>query len=251
MSATQTIPLSERRATLARGLLTVAFFTALMSAVLFLSAGTLRWLEAWIFLGLYLAYFAYWFTWGLRNNPDLILERSQSLKRGGKDWDRIPGASQFADLNHRLPGRGPRRRALSVFACKYHGANGGSGTVAAGLCFTLPGVEQQSLRLRRGTHPNGTGAHGGHRRPLPICAASDVCGQRAGFHRGAAVPGFLVGTDPGRFDGDAVHLPDGQGRPYAARGTAGVQRIRAEGALSTGARGVVAGRGKRACFASP
>jgi protein-S-isoprenylcysteine O-methyltransferase Ste14 len=79
----------ERRSILARGFRTVALLTIAMSAALFLSAGSFAWPQAWIFLALFLIYFVLWITWGLRYSPDLIMERGQSLRKGGEDWDQV------------------------------------------------------------------------------------------------------------------------------------------------------------------
>lgn len=87
--ATQAITPAERRTVLARGFTTVALLVSVMGLTLFLSAGSLVWTQAWIFIGLFLSYFILWVYWGLRYSPDLIMERSQSLQKGGEAWDQV------------------------------------------------------------------------------------------------------------------------------------------------------------------
>ena len=62
---------------------------AITGAILFLSAGTLNWPEAWIFLGIWLAG---GLTSGLslaRTNPEIVKERMRSpLQQDQKPWDR-------------------------------------------------------------------------------------------------------------------------------------------------------------------
>lgn len=85
----QTTTSLERRPILARAFTTVGVMTLAMFAVLFLSAGTFAWPQAWVYLALFIAYFVTWISWGLRKNPDLIFERAQAMERGGESWDRV------------------------------------------------------------------------------------------------------------------------------------------------------------------
>lgn len=66
-----------------------AIWLAITGAILFLSAGTLNWPEAWIFLGIWLAG---GLTSGLslaRTNPEIVKERMRSpLQQDQKPWDR-------------------------------------------------------------------------------------------------------------------------------------------------------------------
>jgi len=80
---------AQNRNILARGLLLVAAYVTLYGVILFLSAGTFYWTEAWIFMALFIIYFAVWLSWGLKNNPDLLIERAQSMSGKGKPWDTI------------------------------------------------------------------------------------------------------------------------------------------------------------------
>ena len=61
----------------------------LMAAALFISAGTARWLEGWLFFGLFFVFFEGVSLWLFRVNPSLANER---MKLGGANqqgWDRI------------------------------------------------------------------------------------------------------------------------------------------------------------------
>jgi protein-S-isoprenylcysteine O-methyltransferase Ste14 len=91
MSATKTVTVNQRKTIIAKGLRTVVLVTVLMSSTLFLSAGTFNWSKAWIFIGMFVLYFVTWVSWGLRNEPDLIMERAQAMEKEnqGKSWDKI------------------------------------------------------------------------------------------------------------------------------------------------------------------
>lgn len=62
-------------------------FVLLFAILLFVPAGTLNWLEAWLFLGLYVAFSLFAGTWMLKNSPGLLEERLKVEKRPGKGWD--------------------------------------------------------------------------------------------------------------------------------------------------------------------
>ncbi len=63
---------------------------ALSLALIFGSAGTWRWPEAWIFFGLYLTSLATVFRWLKKNDPGLFKERtSRRGKKNVKTWDKI------------------------------------------------------------------------------------------------------------------------------------------------------------------
>ncbi|MEX2162210.1 MAG: isoprenylcysteine carboxylmethyltransferase family protein [Anaerolineales bacterium] len=86
----QALNQTDRRKILIRGFTVAMLLTAMMSVTLFASAGTLAWMQAWIFIGLFVVYFALWVWWGLRYSPELIMERGQALqKRDSKQWDQI------------------------------------------------------------------------------------------------------------------------------------------------------------------
>lgn len=90
MATVKQTPSVQRRAIIIKGLRTVLLVTASMSAILFLSVGTLNWPKAWVFIGLFVIYFIVWVSWGLRNDPDLLMERAQAMEKEnkGKAWDK-------------------------------------------------------------------------------------------------------------------------------------------------------------------
>ena len=64
----------------------------LQAVVLFASAGTLRWWEAWAFIGIYLAGIAVNAFFMLRLHPETVAERGRGAAAGNtKDWDKIVG----------------------------------------------------------------------------------------------------------------------------------------------------------------
>jgi len=56
--------------------------------LLFGSAGTIYWIEAWILIILYFIYVMGFFIWLKKNNPELLKERT-SRRSEGKWWDKI------------------------------------------------------------------------------------------------------------------------------------------------------------------
>ena len=66
-----------------RFMLTVAAFGVIM----FLSAGTVYWVEGWIFLSMLSVYILYSTLWSMENTPDLLKERLRI--RETQKWDKI------------------------------------------------------------------------------------------------------------------------------------------------------------------
>jgi len=64
----------------------IALFIAFI-ALFFIAAGTLRWLEAWIFLGFFLAATMGLVIWLRKHDPSLLKER-MSVKQDVKKWDK-------------------------------------------------------------------------------------------------------------------------------------------------------------------
>jgi protein-S-isoprenylcysteine O-methyltransferase Ste14 len=62
--------------------------TALIGALLFLCAGRLNWMSAWVFLGLSTLVFVAAGLYIVRKNPDVVNERGKGAE-GAKTWDRI------------------------------------------------------------------------------------------------------------------------------------------------------------------
>ena len=69
---------------------TVAVFFIIIAAILFLSAGRLDWLWAWVYLGISLVSVIINGVIMLRSSPETIAERGQPQET--KDWDKIVGS---------------------------------------------------------------------------------------------------------------------------------------------------------------
>ena len=70
------------------------FMVLLQTAFLFLTAGTLRWPEAWVYLGLFLVYGMAIGTWMKKHDPELfrlycrqLLSEAQALRRAARSRD--------------------------------------------------------------------------------------------------------------------------------------------------------------------
>ncbi len=63
---------------------------AVIALVLFLSAGRLDWIAAWVFIGLYILAILTAGVWIMRHNPDLVNERGR-VAENTKWWDKIIG----------------------------------------------------------------------------------------------------------------------------------------------------------------
>jgi len=59
-----------------------------LGAMLFGTAGTLKWIESWAYLVLQTLFSLIAAVWLKRNNPDLLRERMIFLKKTGKRWDK-------------------------------------------------------------------------------------------------------------------------------------------------------------------
>lgn len=62
----------------------------LMVAILFVSAGRLDWMWAWIYFGVYLAGIAFNALYIVPKNPEMIAERGE-IREGAKGWDKTLG----------------------------------------------------------------------------------------------------------------------------------------------------------------
>jgi len=67
-----------------------AAFTLLLPAVLFIAAGRLNWVWAWVYVGIVVFFTLVSRIAVMRTNPDLLAERAQSLDREDvRGWDRL------------------------------------------------------------------------------------------------------------------------------------------------------------------
>ena len=58
-------------------------------ALLFGSAGTLNWPEAWLYVILQSSFSTMLATWLKKNNPDLLKDRMTFLKKSARSWDKV------------------------------------------------------------------------------------------------------------------------------------------------------------------
>ena len=64
-------------------------FVLLLPLVLFVAAGRLDWVMAWVYVGMHIAFTVVSRAIAMRKNPQLLAERAQSLKaENAKSWDR-------------------------------------------------------------------------------------------------------------------------------------------------------------------
>jgi protein-S-isoprenylcysteine O-methyltransferase Ste14 len=68
----------------------IGFLVLLMAAALFISVWRWDWWNAWVYLGLYLAYLGYNMVVLLGRHKELVEERSQ-IGEGAKNWDKVIG----------------------------------------------------------------------------------------------------------------------------------------------------------------
>jgi len=73
---------------LLRAVIRLAVFALFMAAVLFISAGRLNWVMAWLYIGLYLVCSAVALLVILSRHPDLMDERTEAPE-DAKIWDRV------------------------------------------------------------------------------------------------------------------------------------------------------------------
>ncbi|HLE15631.1 MAG TPA: isoprenylcysteine carboxylmethyltransferase family protein [Anaerolineales bacterium] len=91
MNATQLEPSrdEEIKAGIGKRFTQVAGITIFQAAILFLASGDLKWVWAWVFLGLNAAGIAMNAFLLLKNSPETVAERARS--EGMKDWDKVIG----------------------------------------------------------------------------------------------------------------------------------------------------------------
>lgn len=83
---------NDLKAGIIRRMVQVLITILIQAVVLFLSAGTLRWWEAWAYVGIYLAGVAVNAVFMLRSNPETIVERGgAAASTNWKEWDKIIG----------------------------------------------------------------------------------------------------------------------------------------------------------------
>jgi len=92
MSGTDSSPTQERESLVA-GIIArlgqVIVLLAFQAAILFLAAGRLDWVWAWVFMGIYLVGVCIMGAFLMRTSPETIAERGKA--RGMRDWDKLVG----------------------------------------------------------------------------------------------------------------------------------------------------------------
>lgn len=73
----------------ARVVLRVILGFIFMSALLFISAGTIGWTEAWIYIGLQFGFSIPVSLWLRKKNPELLENRLALVKKKQKGWDKV------------------------------------------------------------------------------------------------------------------------------------------------------------------
>lgn len=81
-------PTADVRAGVTKRLVQVIFVVVLQAAILFLAAGTLDWLAAWVYLAVYLCGIAITAGFLIPRNPELVAERGE-VKADAKGWDKL------------------------------------------------------------------------------------------------------------------------------------------------------------------
>jgi protein-S-isoprenylcysteine O-methyltransferase Ste14 len=72
-----------------KGILRFLILFLLMAVVMFVSAGTLRWWEAWVYIAQGLVVILHGRIYIIRNRPEMAVERAEAGKRENvQDWDR-------------------------------------------------------------------------------------------------------------------------------------------------------------------
>jgi protein-S-isoprenylcysteine O-methyltransferase Ste14 len=80
----------NRKALLGKALLEVLAEFAVFGALLFVSAGTLRWPAGWAFMALFFGFALAIVVWLARKEPELLAERMSSpMQRGQPLWDKV------------------------------------------------------------------------------------------------------------------------------------------------------------------
>jgi protein-S-isoprenylcysteine O-methyltransferase Ste14 len=74
-----------------RDVLRILLVITISGGLLFISAGRISWISAWLVLLLFLIYLVLVMIWGIRNSPELLMERGK-IEGNVKSWDKIINA---------------------------------------------------------------------------------------------------------------------------------------------------------------
>jgi protein-S-isoprenylcysteine O-methyltransferase Ste14 len=121
------------RSVLIHSFVSLAVTLLSMGAVMFLSAGTFRWLLGWLFLAVFLLVTLVAMAWLLRVNPEIFAARSRLTGRGTKGWDRVV-------LAVLLPSYVMTLIVAALDDGRFHWAPAPTSAVLAGYVLLLAGV---------------------------------------------------------------------------------------------------------------
>jgi protein-S-isoprenylcysteine O-methyltransferase Ste14 len=100
----------------------IGFLILVQAAIMFLAAGTLQWIEGWLYLIVYLGFIGANAIVVIPRNPGVIAERSE-IKADAKTWDKIWGVASallgpaillIAGLDYRLNWTPPLGLAIQI-----------------------------------------------------------------------------------------------------------------------------------------
>ena len=73
---------------LQKGIGQVVLLLVANGCAFFISHGGVDWWQAWLLLGMWLVYYLMMLIYGMRKNPEVVLERAKSFERDYQPWDR-------------------------------------------------------------------------------------------------------------------------------------------------------------------
>jgi protein-S-isoprenylcysteine O-methyltransferase Ste14 len=88
MSTSNENPTTAKSTLIRRMILSLMGIALALSLLLFMPAGRLDWLDAWIYIAGYLIFLTIYAIWAFRNDPNLLKERSQ-VASNTKGWDKL------------------------------------------------------------------------------------------------------------------------------------------------------------------
>jgi len=84
----EAVDAKTRREVLRKGVRQVVSFIVMTGSAFFISYGGFGWWQAWLLLALWVVYYLMMLSYGMRKNPEVVLERAQSFDRDYQPWDR-------------------------------------------------------------------------------------------------------------------------------------------------------------------
>ena len=166
---------------------------AAMAAVLFVSAGTVNWPAAWVFLAEMGGFGVAIGLWLARRDPALLAERlSTGFQAAQKTWDKVFMATVFVLWTSWLV-------LMALDAVRFGWSRmpiwaQAIGAILIALCMYVSCLTFRENSLCRTGGEDCERARPSRRqqRPLCVCAPPDVCGRPAVLHRHALAARLLV-----------------------------------------------------------